>query len=73
MFRIEADCKRRGKEFRRSYYLGQFKEYLEYSIGFLTRGCFRKFGFCVNQKYDHVFAHSPLEEFTIRKERKFVF
>ena len=41
----------------------QFKEYLEYSIGFVTRGCFRKCGFCVNQKYDHVFIHSPLEEF----------
>ena len=41
----------------------QFKEYLEYSIGFLTRGCFRKCGFCVNQKYSFVFKHSPLEEF----------
>ena len=41
----------------------QFKEYLEYSIGFLTRGCFRKCGFCVNKKYDHVFIGSPLDEF----------
>lgn len=41
----------------------EFKEYLDYSIGFLTRGCFRKCGFCVNQKYNHVFKHSPLEEF----------
>lgn len=41
----------------------EFKEYLDYSIGFLTRGCFRKCGFCVNQKYDRVFEHSPLEEF----------
>lgn len=41
----------------------QFKEYTDYSIGFLTRGCFRKCPFCVNQKYDHVFIHSPLEEF----------
>ena len=63
MARIHIDCLKRGKEFREAYYLGQFKEYLEYSIGFLTRGCFRKCGFCVNQKYDHVFAHSPLSEF----------
>lgn len=70
MARIEADCIRRGKEFRRSYYLGQFKEYLEYSIGFLTRGCFRKCGFCVNQKYDHVFEHSPLQEFYDPDRRK---
>lgn len=41
----------------------QFKEYTDYSIGFITRGCFRKCPFCVNQKYDHVFLHSPLEEF----------
>lgn len=41
----------------------KFKEYTDYSIGFLTRGCFRKCGFCVNQKYDHVFLHSKLSEF----------
>ena len=41
----------------------EFKEYLNYSIGFLTRGCFRKCPFCVNQKYDRVFEHSPLSEF----------
>ena len=41
----------------------EFKEYTDYSIGFLTRGCFRKCGFCVNKKYDRVFLHSPLEEF----------
>jgi len=41
----------------------QFKEYTDYSIGFVTRGCFRKCPFCVNQKYDRVFLHSPLEEF----------
>lgn len=41
----------------------EFKEYLDYSIGFITRGCFRKCPFCVNQKYNHVFEHSPLEEF----------
>lgn len=42
---------------------GEFKEFLDYSIGFVTRGCFRKCGFCVNKKYDRVFCHSPLEEF----------
>ena len=41
----------------------EFKEYLDYSLGFITRGCFRKCEFCVNKKYDHVFKHSPLEEF----------
>jgi len=37
--------------------------YTDYSIGYLTRGCFRKCPFCVNQKYDHAFIASPLKEF----------
>ena len=41
----------------------EFKYYTDYSIGFLTRGCFRKCQFCVNQNYNHVFAHSPISEF----------
>lgn len=48
-----------GKGMKRT----EFKEYLDYSIGYLTRGCFRKCGFCVNQKYNNVFKHSSLEEF----------
>ena len=43
----------------RTYY----QDYLDYSIGFTTRGCFRKCSFCVNKKYDHVFRHSPVKEF----------
>lgn len=38
-------------------------DYLDYSIGFTTRGCFRKCGFCVNKKYDKVEVHSPVKEF----------
>ena len=41
----------------------EYRYYLDYSIGFLTRGCFRKCGFCVNKSYDRVMAHSPLMEF----------
>lgn len=40
-----------------------FKNYTDFSIGFLTRGCFRKCRFCVNKKYDKAFLHSPVEEF----------
>lgn len=40
-----------------------FADYLDYSIGFTTRGCFRKCAFCVNKKYDKVYRHSPVEEF----------
>lgn len=44
---------------RKSY----FSDYLLYSIGFTSRGCFRKCSFCVNKKYDHAFRHSPVKEF----------
>jgi len=41
----------------------EFGSYLDYSIGYTTRGCFRKCSFCVNRNYNRVFVHSPLEEF----------
>lgn len=40
-----------------------FKYHLDYSIGFLTRGCFRQCSFCVNKNYKRVDEHSPLDEF----------
>ena len=63
---VDAACKEKIKAneaFNESSFRVQFREYKDYSIGFLTRGCFRKCGFCVNKKYDHVFLHSPLDEF----------
>jgi hypothetical protein len=41
----------------------EFVYYTKYSIGFLTRGCFRKCAFCVNQNYNKVSANSSLVEF----------
>lgn len=41
----------------------EFKYYKDYSIGFLTRGCFRKCQFCVNRKYNSCQQHSPIQEF----------
>ena len=40
-----------------------FKYYLDYSIGFLTRGCFRQCEFCVNRNYKRAEIHSGLSEF----------
>ncbi len=37
--------------------------YSDHSIGYLTRGCFRKCDFCVNRNYERVHLHSPLKEF----------
>ena len=41
----------------------EFQFYTDYSIGFLTRGCFRKCSFCVNKNSTGAVAASPLEEF----------
>ena len=40
-----------------------FADYVDYSIGFATRGCFRKCAFCVNKKYDRAYRHAPIAEF----------
>lgn len=47
-----------------------FKYYLDYSIGFVTRGCFRQCGFCVNKNQKKVAAHSTLEEFVDPSRKK---
>ena len=60
---VTKEKEAKGNNFKEAQFMRQFREYKEYSIGFLTRGCFRKCKFCVNQKYDHVFTHSPLMEF----------
>ena len=38
-------------------------DYLNYSIGFTTRGCIRHCGFCVNRLLNRVVAWSPVSEF----------
>jgi len=53
---------------KRSYYA----DYLDYSIGFTTRGCFRKCPFCVNKKYDHAFRHSQVIDF-LNQARPYVY
>lgn len=40
-----------------------YKFYTDYSIGFLTRGCFRQCEFCVNKNFTKVVKNSPIEEF----------
>ena len=41
----------------------EFKYYTDYSIGFLTRGCFRQCEFCVNKNYKRCETHSNIVEF----------
>lgn len=45
--------------------------YLDYSIGFTTRGCIRGCSFCVNKNYRICLRHSPVEEF-LDPERKYI-
>lgn len=70
LVKAEEKALKENKEFDKTVYLAQFREYLEYSIGFMTRGCFRKCPFCVNQKYNRVYNHSPLEEFFDKSRKK---
>ena len=41
----------------------KFKDYRYYSIGFLTRGCFRKCSFCVNKLERFAVPYSKVEDF----------
>lgn len=45
--------------------------YLDYSIGFTTRGCFRKCMFCVNRNHTKVVKHSSVSEF-LDENRKYI-
>ena len=48
----------------------ELQGYTDYSIGFLTRGCFRQCKFCVNQNYKRVAKASPLSEFYDSSRKK---
>lgn len=61
-----------ANEVSRGINSGRFSDYMDYSIGFTTRGCFRGCDFCVNKKYDHVFRHSKVSEF-LDKSRKSIY
>ena len=49
----------------------EFEYYLDYSIGFTTRGCIRQCEFCVNKHYKKVSPHSPINEF-LDPNRKYI-
>lgn len=61
-----------GREISRGINPQHFSDYMDYSIGFTTRGCFRKCSFCVNKKYSYVFRHSKVSEF-YDKSRKHLY
>ena len=50
-----------------------FVYYLDYSIGFLSRGCFRQCEFCVNKNYKKCERHSSVYEFMDESRPKLCF
>lgn len=64
--KIEAVEKKKTRELSKKEIQqieNDFTYYKDYSIGFVTRGCFRQCSFCVNRNYKKVEIHSPLDEF----------
>ena len=61
-----------SNEIERGIKENRFYDYMHYSIGFTTRGCFRKCDFCINKKYNSVIRHSPVSEF-IDVNRKYIY
>lgn len=51
----------------------EFTYYKDYSIGFLTRHCFRKCDFCVNRNFDKCERHSDVLEFLDESRPKLCF
>ena len=51
----------------------QFNAYKDFSIGFLTRGCFRQCEFCVNKNYTQCIQHSNVQEFHDPSRKKLCF
>lgn len=45
--------------------------YIDYSIGFTTRGCVRRCSYCVNRNYKQCLKHSTISEF-VDKERPYI-
>ena len=51
------------KELLRGIKKSYFLDYIDYSIGFATRGCFRHCDFCVNKNCNKVVRHASIKEF----------
>ncbi len=50
----------------------KYKDYLDYSIGFLTRGCVRQCPFCVNKGERTILPYSDLDDF-VDESRPFIY
>ncbi len=60
------------KQIKKGKSSSRYKDYRNFSIGFLTRGCFRKCVFCVNRNIDHVYDYSDIKDF-VDPSRKYIY
>ena len=60
------------KEINRGIKRSYFLDYLDYSIGFATKGCFRHCDFCINKNCNKVERHAQITEF-LDKSRKNIY
>lgn len=51
------------KQVEKGFKRDKYKDYLKYSIGFLTRGCVRHCSFCINKLEKKILPYSKLEWF----------
>lgn len=51
------------KQYAKGINGNHYSDYTDYSIGFTTRGCFRKCDYCVNKNSTKVIRHSKVDEF----------
>lgn len=60
------------RQVKKGFKRDKYKDYLKYSIGFLTRGCIRHCPFCINKLEKTIVPHSRLEWFldTEKDEKK---
>ena len=81
--KVEEDSKAFLKKFKRypdasflvssrAKHRKKYKDYLDYSIGFLTRGCIRQCSFCVNKGERGIYPYSNLEDF-VDSSRPFIY
>lgn len=52
-----------NEQVKKGFKKEKYKDYQKFSIGFLTRGCFRHCPFCINKLENHIFPYSELDWF----------
>ena len=52
-----------NEQVKKGFKKEKYKDYQKFSIGFLTRGCFRHCPFCINKLENHILPYSELDWF----------